>query len=351
MSRPADPLRVGALVVAGLFACACRDAPTAPASTDAAPSASSAPAAEAGQPADAGAPTPDAGVAFDEAPFVDAHARSGKSIGHTSVVLKLELSTGKKAAFKPNTRRGPGRYKGEIAAHRLARALGLSNVPLALARSFARGELEGAVGGSATEAGKLLAAEVVTDGALVHGALMPWIDRLEFVPLEAEPLLGAWRGWVRRDHAFAPADAGALGALDEAAQRALATQVSTLVLFDAVTGNWDRWSGGNVGYDRASRTLLFLDNDGAFFETPPKDALARNQRLLERTERFSRSFVARLRALDEAALARAVGEERPGVPLLSAKVLAAVSARRNAALADVDAKIGKYGEDATLAFP
>ena len=35
-----------------------------------------------------------------------------------------------------------------------------------------------------------------------------------------------------------------------------------------VTGNWDRWSGGNVGLDRARMRLhLFIDNDGAFFET------------------------------------------------------------------------------------
>ena len=348
MSRRAE----ASLVAAFALAVACSKPAPPTVSADAAPPPTPSTAASTSRDAASEVPAADASApSFDAAPYLEGRARSGKSIGHTSVVLKIELSNGKKAAFKPDSRRGPGRYKGEIAAHRLGVGGGLANVPPALGRCFPRGEVDAALVGGETEAGKLLASETAFAGAVVPGALIPWVDRLEFVPLEAEPLLGTWRSWLRRDHVFAPMDAGALGGLDEAAQRALAAQVSTLVAFDVVTGNWDRWSGGNVGFDRASRTLLFLDNDGAFFETPPKDALARNLRLLERTERFSRSFVGSLRGLDEAALARAVGEERPGVPLLSAKVLAAAAARKDALLADVDAKIGKHGEDATLAFP
>ena len=60
--------------------------------------------------------------------------RVGRSVGHTSVVFKLEFSTGSKAAYKPHAKRVEGRYRGEIAAHRFARALGIDNVPPAFVR-------------------------------------------------------------------------------------------------------------------------------------------------------------------------------------------------------------------------
>ncbi|HVH47121.1 MAG TPA: hypothetical protein VM925_32485, partial [Labilithrix sp.] len=66
----------------------------------------------------------------------DASARSGKSIGHTSAVFKLELSDGKKVAWKPNAKKMRGRYKGEIAAFRLASALAIENVPSACPHVF-----------------------------------------------------------------------------------------------------------------------------------------------------------------------------------------------------------------------
>lgn len=293
-------------------------------------------------------------AAVEPAPYLEGAPRSGKSIGHTSVVFKLELSSGKKAAFKPASRRGPLRYKGEVAAYRLAQALGIPNVPVALPRTFTRAELEGALGGADTPAGKLLAEDVVVDGTNVHGALVPWIDRLEMIPVEADPLWSAWRAWVKKDHAFRPEEdrvLGKLAGLDPEGQRAIAAQASTLVAFDYLTGNWDRWSGANVGWDKDARALLYIDNDGAFFEKPPKDALAKNQRLLDGVDRFSRSFVARLRALDETRLPTAFGEEREGVPLLDAKVLASVAARRKALLSAVDAKIASAGAAETLAFP
>jgi hypothetical protein len=301
------------------------------------------------------APRVDASAAaqLDPAAYLDGAVRAGKSIGNTSVVFKLELASGKKAAFKPASRRGPTRFKGEIAAYRLAEALGVPNVPPALPRSFGRAELDGALGGAATKAGQLLASEVLADGGRVHGAIIPWIDRLEMLPLEADPLWSSWRAWLRKDGDFSAgsgAPTGTLGLLDEAARRDLAAQISTLVAFDYLTGNWDRWSGANVGWDAERHRVLFLDNDGAFFETPPKEALAKNQRLVDGVDRYSRSFVARLRALDESTIARALdgGNTFAALP---AKVALAVASRRAALLGAVDAKIAANGEPSTLVFP
>jgi hypothetical protein len=265
----------------------------------------------------------------------DGDVKAARSIGHTSVVFKVELASGKKAAWKPATRRGPLRYKGEIAARRLGIALGLVNVPRVWFRAL---DAKGLTGVMASESAELFAREAMVSGGMVKGALIPWIDGLEFLALERAPLSGQWKQWLRKGETI-PDD-----------QRELARQVSTLVAFDFVTGNWDRWSGGNVGIDKATGTLLFIDNDGAFFEVAPLEGLARNKKLLVGIDRFSRSFVTHVRDLDDAAITAALGEESPGVPLLSTKAVAAVLARRKQLLQIIDGKLADGGDDA-LFFP
>lgn len=335
-SRLPYALRLAALApLAAAVAAGCRDAPSAPPADASPPVSSAAVAVPVPLPLPPETATVDASSdaraasGDDEAAFLSGIPKSAKSIGHTSVVFKVELSTGKKAVFKPASRRGPLRYKGEIAARRLALAFGIPNVPPAYFRTF---ELK-------TLAGAAHADEVIAPAGITKGALIPWLDHLDFIALEQAPLSLEWKQWLRRG-ASIPDD-----------QRRLASQISTLVAFDFVTANWDRWSGGNVGIDKSTGTLLYIDNDGAFFEVPPLEGLQRNKRLLEGIDRFSKSFVEKLRALDDDALGRAIGEESPGVPLLSAKAMAGVVQRRKTALAIIDAKTGDGGEDATLAFP
>jgi hypothetical protein len=332
-----------AVVLAWLLVCACAKG-DAGGADDGAPGGPS-------EIARAAVPKEDAGPLSDSASFAEGDASLdlsafetkaptwGKSIGHTSVVFKLKLQGGAQAAYKPHSHRGGARYKGEIAAYRLARALGLSNVPPALPRSFAWAELHAALGGEATDAGRLLAKETVGDAhGNVRGAIIPWIDRLTFVPLDAEPSRSSWRGWL-----------AAKGNVPEDKKK-LAGQISTMIVFDYLTGNWDRWSGGNIGMQEGSDTLLFIDNDGAFFDPPPPVPLASQLRILKDDARFSRSFVAALRALVPEAARAAMGELDPGEALLPARVLAGVEARRNTAVAIIDAKVAEGGEDNVLIF-
>jgi hypothetical protein len=276
---------------------------------------------------------------IDLSPFETGRPTWGKPIGHTSVVFKIRLEGGAEAAWKPRSKRGGARYRGEIAAHRLARALGLRNVPLALPRSFSMAELRAAFGDPEAGAGKLLRDEAVPDehGEL-HGALIPWIVDLHFLALEAEPKRSEWRSWLAAN-GVVPSDA--IG---------LASQISTMIVFDYLSGNWDRWSGGQIGTDARGETVLYLDNDGAFFDPPPPEPLAKQRALLALDARFSRRFVAALRALDADATRSAMGEEAPGTPLLAPRVLAGLEERRKAALAIVDARIAKDGEDKVLFF-
>jgi hypothetical protein len=261
--------------------------------------------------------TPDAATADA---FAGARPVKGKPIGHTSVVFKVGFEGGLEAAYKPRSRRGKDRYKGEIAAYRLARGLGLANVPPAIPRSFELAKLRDAF--LATPAAvDLLDREAVADpDGTLAGALIPWIAKLEFVPLESADWRGRWQGWLKATAPIPESD------------RALAAQISTMIVFDWLTGNWDRWSGANIGIDRATSTLLYLDNDGAFSEPPPPQPLGEQLALLKKVERFSARFTDALGKLDPPALATAIGEERPGVPLLSERVLHAIDQRRRVAL-------------------
>jgi len=267
-------------------------------------------------------------------PYLTADPVSSKSIGHTSYVLKLRLEGGAVAAFKPRSKLALGdhRYKGEIAAYRLATALGLDNVPRAIPRSFDATRF-GALQSDFTQKG------LPDDDGRIRGALMPWIDAYRVLPLEEKEQRALWEPWLLDGHSSIPED-----------RRALAASIATMIAFDYVTANWDRWSGGNVAEDGATGKVLFVDNDGAFYEWPDPAALARQRALLGRVMRFSRRFVGALRGLDAGKVRAALGEETIGVPLVSERVVAGVAERCAVVVDVVDARIGGAGEGATLAF-
>ncbi|HVJ93214.1 MAG TPA: hypothetical protein VM580_25610 [Labilithrix sp.] len=263
--------------------------------------------------------------------------KAGRSIGHTSVVFKLELPNRKKAVFKPDARKVRGRYKGEIAAFRLARALGIDNVPTVCAHAFDASVVASALAANA-EASKLFAAEAVVEQGRVYGAIIPWIDGLQFWPLEKGSVRSEVRRWLAAGGEIPPTKAE------------LARQASMLVTFDFLTGNWDRYSGGNVGLDKSGRNVLFIDNDAAFVEPLPKGFATKSRATLDATDRFSRSLVERIRALDEERLTSVFGQEAPGRPLLSAGVVSLVARRAKDLTAVVDAKVRAHGETETLYF-
>ncbi|HEY3819782.1 MAG TPA: hypothetical protein VGL81_21595 [Polyangiaceae bacterium] len=267
-------------------------------------------------------------------PYLTAQPVSSKSVGHTSYVLKLRLEGGAVAAFKPRSMLplGDHRYKGEIAAFRLAGALGVDNVPRAVARSFDAAMLR-------TLQGDFAEKGLPDEDGRVRGALMPWITDYRVLPLEEKEARTRWEAWLYDGHSSIPED-----------KRALAASVSTMLAFDYVTANWDRWSGGNVAEDGATGKVLFVDNDGAFYEWPDPAALARQRAMLARVTRFSRRFVAALRSLDATKVRAALGDESPGVPLMPERVVEGVASRAASVLEAVDARVAIAGDAATLPF-
>jgi hypothetical protein len=251
-----------------------------------------------------------------------------KSIGHTSFVLKLTFANGQAAGWKPRSRLplGDRRYRGEIAAYRLGTALGLSNVPRVLPRSFPASSLRALLPDFDAKA-------LPDDDGRVRGAIWAWNPNYEIVPLEEPTSRASWEPWLTDARVIIPVD-----------KRGLARELSTLVAFDFITGNWDRWSGGNVARDSATGMLLYVDNDGAFYDPPPAESLASQLAFLRRVVRFSRGFVGMLRALDEAKLHAVFGDETPGAALLPDRVIAGVDQRRKTVLEVVDRRQKQAGD-------
>jgi len=265
---------------------------------------------------------------------------AAKSIGHTSYVLKVTLAGGAVGVFKPRSRRylGDRRYRGEIAAYRLGAALGLDNVPRATPRAFDAAALRAACGSTPGNAERFDREALVDPDGKLRGAFIDWIDDYRELPLENADWRARWEPWLMNPATQVPkVDLG------------LASAISTMIAFDYLTGNWDRWSGGNVAR-AGTGALLYVDNDGAFYERPPSDALEHQLGVLRRVVRFSRRFVDALRALDPPKLAAAIGDEEPGAPLLPPSVLAGVEERGRAILQLVDSRVARLGERAALAF-
>jgi hypothetical protein len=265
--------------------------------------------------------------------------RRAKSIGHTSYVLKVTLDNGAVGAFKPRSGKplGDRRYKGEIAAYRLAEALGLNNVPRTIARTFRAVDLRNALP-SEGQAEFDRVARTGPEGDL-EGALTAWVDAYEVLPLESAAWRSRWMQWLTVRH---PEIA--------ASDRAVARAISTLIAFDCMTANWDRWSGANVARDASTGTVLYVDNDGAFFDDPPPTAIDRQFLLLGRVVRFSRAFISALRSVDIEVLRSVLGKDERGAPLLPERNIFAADARRRRVLEIVDAAIAREGADDALAF-
>lgn len=212
--------------------------------------------------------------------------RTAKSIGHTSTVYLLKGDADStRMAFKPDTKHGRGRYRGEIAARQLALALGIGGrVPEVVPASFERAQLRGVLSGPQARAD--FDADVVAQGDYVYGAGIAWVEGLRFPALHQGPARTEWESWLSAK-APVPAD-----------KRVLAASLSDMILFDYITGNFDRWSGGNIGQVGAATTpVLYVDNDGAFLWPEPAVHLDRQRELMLRTRVFSIDLYRKLDSL------------------------------------------------------
>lgn len=267
--------------------------------------------------------------------------------GGTSLSLRLDFASGAKAAFKPRQVHYQSDPRKEIAAYRLDRLLGIGHVPPAIAGGFTRQALLEA---AEPQSRNIIAARLAEEGRatneMFYGELSWWVPELRNATIKTWRIdeddgIDAWRDMLRPTMPL-PAE-----------HAAFVAQISTMILFDYVIDNSDRWSGANTRSSMDGKWLYFMDNTLSFSKFTRGHV--RNITYLKRAARFSRTVVAALRALTRAQIAQAMAprdsEDEALAPLLTDEEIDGVLGRRDYALQWVDELIAKHGEEKVLVFP
>ncbi len=257
-----------------------------------------------------------------------------RPVGTSSVVFQVDLRGDVDMAFRPESRSQSHGWLAEVAAYRIARELALDDVPPAIVRSIDRGRLRARLEREASFDD--VASACVFRGEELRGAAIYWVPSLSRSDLDTRDGIARWRSWL------------AIGGDVPSDAMATARDISNMVLFDYVIGNRDRWSGGNVRTVGAGRVVI-RDHNLAF---PMRLDAAGHQRMLEHlthVQRFSRTTVLRLAALDARALREALEHDELGT-VLDDRRMAGVIDRRDAILSYVASLIAEHGEQVVLWF-
>lgn len=272
----------------------------------------------------------------------ESYPREMRQVGTSSVTLRLELAPGLRAAFKPRTGSHPRGFLAEIAAYRLARLLGMDNVPPVVELRLPRTLMERNFTSEHEEDWEALREEIRWDApGVARGSAIYWIPRMRASELATEAGVDAVASWLTLDGELPEESSG------------LARDLSTMFAYDYLIGNWDRLSGGNVSITDAGDRLFVRDHNVAF-SAPIVGARYRRIRLnLERIQRFSRGFVERVVALDRESIRESLrgdseSEERP---ILRPAQIDGVLRRRRGLLSYVAALVALHGQERVLIWP
>jgi len=268
-----------------------------------------------------------------------------KPVGSTSVVFEMLLDGPINGAFKPRNRQRPGGAASEVAAYRIARLLGMDDVPPAVTRRVRREDIQARLHPDFEDAwDEIVQWTIWNDDGTCTGASIYWVPQIRSLGLERAGRMTRWTRRLRQGGEIAAKDVP------------LHADLSRLVVFDYLIGNWDRWSGGNAqGLPDASR-LIIRDHDSAFSAPLPAETHRRVFDHLKRTEKFSRTFVQRLLRMNEQALRAELGRD-PGARgahgelSLDDRQIADVMDRRQAVISYIVALIDAHGRDRVLSLP
>lgn len=255
--------------------------------------------------------------------------------GGSSISFRVDFADGSRAAFKPTQTNPQSVPRKEAAAYRLGRLLGLNLIAPSVMRPLPKADVLGKLV-DADWARRRVENETLFDKSTeTLGALMYWIPSVSDLKLDTTEGILRWTAWLTQGSEIPEGKSGLLG------------QLSTLLLFDLLQNNSDRFSGGNMLGSGDGRTLYYMDNAFGFQADP--DGHVRCMSYLSRSQKFSRSFVKRLERLTREELASALTGE-PGAPLLSDEEIDALLRRRDRALRYVRGLCTTYGEDKVLVF-
>jgi hypothetical protein len=258
--------------------------------------------------------------------------------GGSSLSFRVDFADGSRAAFKPAQTNLQTIPRKEVAAYRLNRLLGMNAVPPALPRDVSREELLGRLHPESTPSLPRIQAETIFNPAgKTAGVFSYWIPEIRDSGLDTPEGRQMSSQWLMQ------------GTLIPPDKRPLAAQLSDLVLFDFISDNPDRYSGGNIKMSPDGSRLYFMDNTMAFFVN--SDGHERNRAALLRAQRFSRHLVGALERVTEDTLSRLMLGEVDGHDVLTPSEIKAVVARRQAAQRHIAMVAGQFGEENVLLFP
>lgn len=264
--------------------------------------------------------------------------------GGSSVSLRVDFDNGARAAFKPDQTNAQTVPRYEVAAYRIDRLLGIGAVPPAMAVRFRMEDLLDRIGRGNTISLARMRTEVVQDdGGWVNGELSWWIPEIEHariagIPIDKTDGIVTWKRLLTAGKEIAEED------------REMAAQISTMVLFDHLINNSDRFTGNNTRSSPDNRKLYFMDNALSFGTS--WEGHHRAIIYLKRAQKFSRRLIDRLRHLQESEVRAVLAVDRgPYELLLDDDEIRALMRRRDYAMKYIDELIEERGEDAVLVFP
>jgi hypothetical protein len=266
-------------------------------------------------------------------------ARFKLNHGGSSISFRVDFADGSRAAWKPMQTNMQSVPRKEVAAYRLNRLLGLHAVPPAAPRAVTREELFEHLHPDSVPALPRIKAETVfgPDGRTI-GTASYWIPIIKDSGFDTPDGRRQTQAWLTIGQPIPPE------------QLSMAAQVSTLIVFDFLTANPDRYSGGNMKMSEDGKQLYYMDNTMSFFVDG--NGNERTREVLFRTQRFSRALYDALDKVTVPNLQSALAEEL-GTPyeILTPTEIAAVAARRAVVQRYITDLIAQHGERAVLFFP
>ena len=259
--------------------------------------------------------------------------------GGSSLSFRVDFADGSRAAWKPAQTNQQTIPRKEVAAYRLNRLLGLNAVPPAAPRAVGRDELLAHLHPESASALPRIQAETIfgpTGKTL--GEASYWIPVIKDSGFDTPVGRQQMAAWLSAGEPI-PVD-----------QRPIAAQLSDLVVFDFLTSNPDRFSGGNMKVSPDGTQLYFMDNTMSFFVEP--DGNPKTRDVLHKTQRFSRALYHALERISIPTLQRIFSEEA-GAPyeVLTDAEISSVVARRDVVRHHIDSLIAELGPRTVLIFP
>lgn len=248
-----------------------------------------------------------------------------------SLSLKIRLKPGGKAVFKPLLRHDFRALK-EVAAFRVAKCLGLNNIPPSTLKKVPLPRIQRLVEISDVNVAAALNERAAQDSTgSLPGAVIAWIDGLDDQGIQS---LGGNQAMFQL-----------LSRSGRAANPILAHDAAQMVVFDYLVGNWDRFSGANFFLTPDQMGLVWLDHNNSFARLS-EGQLERLERVLRKMEWFPADLMERIEKLVVSDIKECLAEE-PGnedYPLLDESELQRLLERRRTLLARLKSLAGRFGK-------